>query len=134
MERSKECCYSHQAFFLLRLVFVIAPIVAGLDKFAGYLTDWTQYLSPMALSMVGGRATGFMQLVGLVEIIAGLGVLWKPKVFATIVAIWLLCIVINLLMLGTFYDIALRDFGLCLSALALARLSCTHSSWSCCKR
>src|SRR5438128_1425121 len=110
---------AHQAYVLLRIVFVLAPIVAGLDKFFDLLVDWDKYLAPM----FGGWGHSLMLLVGVVEVIAGLGVYFKPRIFANIVGLWLILIIINLLMLGNYYDIALRDFGLCLSAFALGRLA-----------
>jgi hypothetical protein len=113
----------YQAYRILQFAFIVAPIVAGLDKFFYLLTNWSAYLSPFALQMVQGHDRAFFGVVGVVEIIAGLGVMRKPKVFAYIVALWLLCIIINLLMLGKYYDIALRDLGLFLAALALAKLS-----------
>lgn len=116
----------YQAFRILQITFVIAPIVAGLDKFFYFLTNWSIYISPLAMQMVQGHDRGFMMFVGIVEIIAGLGVLLKPKIFSYIVALWLLCIILNLLLLGAYFDIALRDLGLMLSALALGRLS---SKW-----
>jgi len=112
-----------QAYFLLRFVFVIAPIVAGLDKFFHFLTNWNQYISPFLSKFLGGHDSGFMMLVGVIEIVAGLGVLLKPKIFSYIVALWLALIIVNLVMLHNFYDIALRDLGLCLAALAMGRLS-----------
>lgn len=117
----KRSC--HQAYQLLRFAFTVAPILAGLDKFFNFLTHWEQYLSvPFD---VFGNPHLTMMVVGVVEIIAGIGVWLKPKVFAYIVALWLLAIIVNLLILHTFYDIALRDLGLLLGALALARLSST---------
>lgn len=107
------------AYILLKIVFIAIPILAGLDKFFYILTDWTQYLG----IMLGNNAKVFMMVVGVIEIIAGIGVIFKPKLFAYIVAVWLFGIVINLLILGDFYDIAARDLGLCLSAFALARLA-----------
>lgn len=123
MSNGKAHDPGRQAYGLLRFTFILAPILAGLDKFFMFLTDWDKYLSPMATSMVGGYTHTFMMVVGIIEIIAGLGVFFKPKVFSYIVAIWLALIIINLLMLGAYFDIALRDLGLFLSALALARLS-----------
>jgi hypothetical protein len=110
---------AHQAYVLLRIVFIVAPIVAGLDKFFSILVDWNQYLVPW----FGGYGVGLMMLAGIVEIIAGIGVIFKPKFFATIIGIWLALIIVNLLLLQNFYDVALRDLGLCLSAFALARLA-----------
>ncbi len=112
-----------EAYQILRTAFVVAPIVAGLDKFFNLLVNWEQYLPPIANRIVGGYGHEFMLVVGVIEIVAGLGVAFKPKVFAYVVAAWLLLIVVNLLMIPGYYDVALRDFGLALGALALARLS-----------
>jgi hypothetical protein len=114
---------SYQAFRILQVAFVVAPLLAGLDKFLYLLTNWSMYISPFVLKMVGYHDRTFMILVGIVEMIAGLGVIFKPKIFAYIIALWLLGIVINLLMTGQYFDIALRDIGLLLGALALGRLS-----------
>jgi hypothetical protein len=113
----------YQAFRILQVAFVIAPIVAGFDKFFYSLTNWSQYLSPRAMQMVDGHDRAFFAILGVVEIIAGIGVLFKPKIFAYIVSVWLLCIVINLLMVGHYFDIALRDIGLMLAAFALGKLA-----------
>jgi hypothetical protein len=112
---------SYQAYQILRFAFTVAPILAGLDKFFNFLTNWEQYLSP--LFNVFGNSHTTMMVVGVIEIIAGIGVWLKPKFFAYIIVLWLLGIIINLLLLHNFYDIALRDLGLLLGALALARLS-----------
>jgi hypothetical protein len=112
-----------QAYQILRVGFVVAPIVAGLDKFFNLLVNWEQYLPSFANKMVGGYGHELMLAVGVIEIIAGLGVFFKPKVFAYVVSAWLLLIVVNLLLIPGYYDVALRDFGLALGALALARLS-----------
>jgi hypothetical protein len=114
---------AYQAYQLLHLAFVVAPIVAGLDKFFNFLVNWNQYLAPAAARMLGGYRHDFMLAVGLIEIIAGIGVALKPRIFAYVVAIWLFAIIINLLMVGSYYDIALRDLGLLLGAVALGRLS-----------
>lgn len=112
---------SFQAYQILRFAFTVAPILAGLDKFFNFLTNWEQYLaSPFN---VFGNPHTTMMVVGVIEIIAGVGVWLKPKLFAYIIVLWLLGIIINLLLLHNFYDIALRDLGLLLGALALARLS-----------
>ena len=113
----------YQAYQRLRIGFTVAPIVAGLDKFFNLLVNWEQYLPPLANNLVGGHGHELMLVVGVIEIVAGLGVFFKPKVFAYVVSAWLLLIVVNLLMIPGYYDIALRDFGLSLGALALARLS-----------
>jgi hypothetical protein len=112
-----------QAFQLLRLGFTVAPILAGLDKFFDVLVDWDKYLSPMANNVLGGHGHQFMMVVGIIEIIAGIGVFFKPRIFAYIVAIWLLLIILNLLTIPGYYDVALRDLGLMLGAIALGRLS-----------
>ncbi len=117
----------YQAFRLLQVAFVVAPIVAGFDKFFYFLTNWVAYLSPLALQAVHGRARLFMMVVGVIEITAGVGMIFKPKVFAYIVFVWLLAIVGNLLLTGMYFDIALRDVGLALAALALGRLSQKYS-------
>ena len=114
---------AYQAYQILHVGFVIAPIVAGLDKFFNLLVNWEQYLPSFVNKMVGGHGHELMLVAGVIEIIAGLGVLFKPKFFAYVVSAWLLMIVVNLLMIPGYYDIALRDFGLALGALALARLS-----------
>ena len=114
---------SYQAYQILHLAFTVAPIVAGLDKFFNLLVNWEQYLPPFVNNLTGGHGHELMLAVGIIEIVAGLGVWFKPKVFAYVVSAWLLLIVINLLMIPGYFDIALRDFGLSLGALALARLS-----------
>ena len=115
-----------RAFQLLRTVFVIAPIAFGLDKFANYLTDWTIYLAPWINDIVPGDAQQAMYAVGVVEIAAGFLVAVAPRIGAFVVAAWLLGIIVNLLTLGDFYDIALRDFGLLVGALALGLLAEAH--------
>ena len=112
-----------QAFLLLRTVFTVAPILFGLDKFTNLLTDWTVYLAPVATSVIPLPAQTFMYVVGVVEVIAGLAVAFRPRFGSLLVAAWLLGIIVNLLVLGSFFDVALRDFGLLVGALALNRLS-----------
>jgi hypothetical protein len=114
---------AYQAYQILHLAFIVAPIVAGLDKFFHLLVNWDQYLPSFVNGLVGGHGHGLMLAVGVIEIVAGLGVAFKPKVFAYVVAAWLLLIIANLLMIPGYFDVALRDFGLALGALALARLS-----------
>jgi hypothetical protein len=114
---------AYEAYQILRVGFTVAPIVAGLDKFFNLLVNWEQYLPPFVNKLLGGYGHEFMLVVGVIEIIAGLGVAFKPKIFAYVVSAWLLLIVANLLMIPGYYDVALRDFGLALAALALARLS-----------
>lgn len=117
---------SHQAYQILHVAFVVAPLVAGLDKFTHLLTNWDRYLAPQVAAIV--PAHSFMLLVGAIEMVAALLVAIKPRIGAYVVAAWLVGIIVNLLLAGGFYDIALRDFGLMLGALALGRLSQEHSS------
>jgi hypothetical protein len=114
---------AYQAYLVLRTGFVVAPILFGLDKLTNLLTDWTSYLAPAVDRLVPGSATGAMLAVGVVEVVAGLVVAVRPKVGGYLVAAWLAGIIGNLLLLGDHYDVALRDFGLLLAALALARLA-----------
>jgi hypothetical protein len=114
---------AYQAYLVLRTGFVVAPILFGLDKFTNLLADWTTYLAPAIDRVVPGSASGAMLAVGVVEVVAGLVVAFRPKVGGYLVAAWLAGIITNLLLLGDHYDIALRDFGLLLAALALARLA-----------
>lgn len=117
---------SYQAFQILHWGFVAAPALAGADKFLNLLTNWEAYLSPTfaRLSPLSAHAT--MQVVGAVEIVAALLVAIRPRIGAYVVAAWLAGIILNLLLLGRGYDIALRDFGLALGAIALGRLSEVH--------
>ncbi|MDI3193119.1 hypothetical protein QK290_00660 [Pseudarthrobacter sp. AL07] len=126
--RLQSMAPNRQAFFLLRTVFTVAPILFGLDKFTNILTDWTIYLAPLATTVVPVSAQTFMYIVGVVEIVAGIAVALRPRFGSLLVAVWLLGIIINLLVLGSFYDVALRDFGLLVGALALNRLS-PAGSW-----
>ncbi len=112
-----------QAYKILHVGFIVAPILAGVDKFLDLMTDWTMYLTPLVPKILGMQARSFMYIVGVIEIFAGLVVAVKPRIGAYVVAAWLAGIIINLLTVPGFYDIALRDFGLMLGALALARLS-----------
>ena len=114
---------AYQAFRILQIGFVAAPLLAGLDKFFHLLVNWDKYLPSVVarLSPIPGHQ--LMLVVGVIEIIAGLGVAWKPRIFAWVVAAWLVFIIANLLLIPGYFDIALRDFGLFLGALALARLS-----------
>jgi uncharacterized membrane protein HdeD (DUF308 family) len=114
---------SHQAFQILRVAFTIAPIIAGLDKFLGLLTNWDKYLAPQVSGTLHIQPHSFMMIVGIIEIIAGIIVAVNPRVGAYIVAIWLLGIIVNLLLVGGYLDVALRDVGLLLGALALGRLA-----------
>ena len=119
--RSRDPAF--QAFWLLRIGFAVAPILFGLDKFFDVLVDWRIYLAPEINDVIPGNAHQAMLVVGVVEIVAGLVVAVWPRFGGYLVAAWLAGIIVNLLLLGDFYDIALRDFGLLLGALALARLA-----------
>jgi uncharacterized membrane protein YphA (DoxX/SURF4 family) len=114
---------STRAFRLLYGGYVLLPIIAGFDKFADALANWSGYLAPMATNMVPLRPEVLMRVVGVVEIAAGLLVALRPRTGAYVVAVWLALVIVNLLALGHYWDVALRDFGLLLGALALARLS-----------
>lgn len=118
---------SYQAYQILRFAFTVAPIVAGLDKFLHLLVNWDQYLPSFVNRMVGGYGHELMLVVGVIEIVAGIGVAVKPKIFAYVVTAWLVLIIANLLMIPGYYDVALRDLGLALGAFALARLSQEYS-------
>ena len=111
----------YQAYQALRAGFTIAPIIAGADKFFGFLTNWEQYLAPVITTVMPAHT--FMLIVGVIEIVAGLLVAVMPRIGAYIVCAWLLGIIGNLLLLGGYYDIALRDLGLAIGAFALGRLS-----------
>ncbi|MCL4264500.1 MAG: hypothetical protein KJ069_14850 [Anaerolineae bacterium] len=111
----------YQAYQILHIGFTVAPILFGLDKFLNLMVDWSQYLAPFVANIIPPAT--FMLIVGIVEIIAGLLVFFRPRIGAYVVAAWLLAIILNLLLLPGFFDVALRDFGLFLGALALARLS-----------
>jgi hypothetical protein len=117
-----------QAFALMRLTFTVAPIAFGIDKFANVLVDWPTYLAPWINDIVPGSGQDLMYLVGAIEILAGIAVALKPRYGAYIVAAWLAGIVVNLLIHSGFYDIALRDFGLMLAALTLARLAAVYDA------
>jgi hypothetical protein len=118
-----------QAFLLLRIAFCVAPILFGIDKFAEVLTDdWTRYLATEFNDIIPGSAQDAMYMVGGVEILAGLVVLAAPRFGGLLVAGWLAGIIVSLLLVGGYGDIALRDFGLLLGALTLARLASAYSS------
>jgi hypothetical protein len=114
---------AHQAFRLLHLAFIVAPTVAGLDKFFHLLANWDTYLSVPFARLSPFAVPTLMRGVGVVEIVAGFLVAVRPKLGAYVVAAWLALIILNLLLRGAYYDVALRDFGLFLGALALGRLA-----------
>ena len=119
---------AHQAFLLLRTGFAVAPVLFGLDKFVNLMTDWDQYLAPWINDILPGDAGQAMLAVGVVEIAAGILVAVRPAIGGYVVAAWLLGIIVNLVSMGEYYDIALRDFGLLIGALALARLASSAAS------
>ena len=112
-----------EAFLILRTAFTVAPIAFGLDKFAGILTDWDHYLAPWINDIVPGSAHQAMLIVGVIEVVAGLLVAVRPRLGGYVVALWLVGIIVDLVSMGDYYDIALRDVGLLAGALALARLA-----------
>jgi hypothetical protein len=114
------------AFRILQFTFFVAPVIAGLDKFFYLLTNWSGYIAPFFLQIINYHDRGFMMIVGVMEIIAGLGVIFRPKFFANVIALWLIAIILNLFLKGQYFDIALRDLGLCLSAISLGILSPKH--------
>jgi uncharacterized membrane protein YphA (DoxX/SURF4 family) len=117
-----------QAFLILRIAFTVATILFGIDKFAEVLFDnWPAYLAPEFNDLIPGSAQDAMHMVGVVEIIAGLVVLFSPRFGGLLVAAWLAGIITSLLLVGGYGDIALRDFGLLLGALALSRLATAYS-------
>jgi hypothetical protein len=121
MASAEEIKRDHQAYSILHWGFVALPILAGIDKFTHLLCDWRMYLAPQFAQFLGASTT--MYIVGAIETIAGLGVAMKPRLFAPVVMCWLWGIIVNLVLLGSYYDVALRDFGLSLGALGLWRLS-----------
>jgi len=122
-ERKKMSKGSEQAFRILQFGFTVAPIIAGLDKFLHLLTNWDKYLAPVVSNTLGIQPHTFMMIVGVIEIIAGIVVAVNPRFGGYLVAAWLFGIIVNLLLVGGYLDVALRDLGLLLGALALARLA-----------
>ena len=121
--RSQLADPAYQAFALMRIGFTVAPILFGLDKFLNWLVDWRIYLAPEINDLIPGNAHQAMLAIGVVEIVAGLVVAVRPRFGGYLVAAWLGGIIVNLLLQANFYDVALRDFGLLVGALALARLA-----------
>ena len=119
---------SYQAYQILHVAYTIAPFIAGLDKFYHFLVDWDGYVAPVVPRMLGVSPHAFMLGVGVIEVIAALIVAIAPRIGGWIVGLWLCGIIINLLLIPAYFDIALRDFGLALGAFALARLSVEHST------
>jgi hypothetical protein len=119
---------AYQAFLLLRTVFTVAPILFGLDKYFHVLVDWDRYVAPDVVAHLPWTAHELMYGVGAIEILAGLIVAIRPRFGGYLVAAWLAGIIVNLLLVPGFYDVALRDFGLLVAALALARLATAFRS------
>jgi hypothetical protein len=119
---------SQQAYSILHVGFAVLPIAAGLDKFLHLLVNWDQYLAPTLARLLPVDGHTFMLMVGVIEIVAGLLVWFKPRIGAYVVAAWLWGIIIDLLLVPGYFDVALRDFGLSLGALALGRLSALHAA------
>lgn len=117
-----------QAFMVLRTAFTVAPIIFGLDKFAGVLVDWDHYLADPIANLSPFSVHTTMYVVGAIEIVAGILVALRPRIGSVVVAAWLLGIIVNLLLIPGYYDVALRDFGLLLAAVALNRLSAAQAS------
>jgi len=118
---------SYQAYQILHVAFTVAPVIAGLDKFTHFLVNWDQYLSPM-MPRLGLSAHTFMLGVGVIEVVAGLIVAVAPRIGGWIVGLWLCGIILNLLTIPGYFDVALRDLGLALGSFALARLSEEYAS------
>jgi uncharacterized membrane protein YphA (DoxX/SURF4 family) len=123
LARIRDADPGEQAFMILRTAFTVAPILFGLDKFFHLMVNWDRYLAPVLSDPLPLTPHQLMYAVGAIEIIAGIVVAIHPRLGAPIVAAWLLGIIINLLLIPGFYDVALRDFGLFLAAVALARLA-----------
>jgi hypothetical protein len=117
---------SYQAYQILWIAFTVAPVIAGLDKFTHFLVNWDQYLSPAIAQMLPVSAHTFMLAVGVIEVAAGLLVAFMPEIGGLVVGAWLLGIIVNLLTIPAYFDVALRDFGLALGAFALARLAAEY--------
>ena len=118
---------SRQAYRILLFAFTAAPILAGVDKFFHLLTDWDKYVPSVVNNLVGGHGHSLMLAVGVIEMAAGVGVAVRPRIFSYVVAAWLAVIILNLLLIPGYFDVALRDFGLLLAALALGQLSAEHA-------
>jgi hypothetical protein len=119
---------AYQAFLILRSAFTIAPILFGADKFFHLLVNWDRYLAPTIAQLSPFSVHQTMYVVGVIEIVAGIVVAVAPRIGAPIVSLWLLGIIVNLLLIPGYYDVALRDFGLFLAAVALWRLSIAYST------
>src|SRR5688572_23309264 len=113
---------AHRVAMVLRWTYGLVPIVAGVDKFMHILTDWNKYLAPVVTDIIPLSPTAFMSIVGVIEILAGILVLARPKVGSLIVGLWLIGIAINLLLTGQYFDIAVRDIVMAIGAFCLYTL------------
>lgn len=121
---ASEASVVHQSYTLLKILFTVVPIVAGLDKFTGLLADWETYLNPLVLNIVPFSAGTFMLVVGVIEIVAGILVFFRPRIGGFVVMAWLIAIALQLIVWGQYLDIAVRDIVIALSGpLLLARLA-----------
>jgi len=118
---------AYGAFLLLWIGFIAIPLIMGLDKFFNVLTNWENYLAPWLVGVSPVSAHTMMLVIGVVEIAAAAMVAIRPRHAAFVVALWLAGIIVNLLTYPGFYDVALRDFGLLVAALALAVLARTYT-------
>lgn len=116
------------AFWILRIGFVVLPLWMGIDKFVNALTYWPDYLAPWIVELLPFSAQTAMYVVGVIEMVAGVAIAIKPRYASYVVALWLAGIIVNLLTYPGFYDVALRDFGLLVAALALARLAVQYDA------
>jgi hypothetical protein len=114
---------AYEAYLLLYAAFIAAPLIAGVDKFFDALGPWHNYLAPVIAQWLPVAPQTFLMGVGVIEVLAALVVAARPRIGGYVVAVWLGAIIVNLLLARAFYDVALRDFGLMLGALALARLA-----------
>ena len=127
MDTTRDASHpSQQAYSILHVGFAVLPIAAGLDKFLHLLVNWDQYLSPTLAKLLPCDGHTFMLIVGVIEIVAGLLVWFRPRLGAWVVAAWLWAIILDLLLVPGYFDVALRDFGLSLGALALGRLAAAY--------
>ena len=115
--------HAYQAYALLKVALVATLVLVGLDKFLNVMTHWDMYLSSFIAQMFGGHVLGFIRVIGIIEILLGVGLYYKTRIFAYLAGIWFILLIFNILFLGRYYDVGLIDFALCLSSFALARLS-----------
>ena len=123
MEITTSSQIVRSVWMVLRITFGLVPVVAGIDKFTDLLVDWDMYLNPQVAAMLPFSAHVFMQIVGVIEIVAGLIVLAKPSIGGWIVMAWLICIALQLIAMGKYFDVAVRDLTMSVGAMSLARLS-----------